>query len=737
MKLKNQRIVRLAIPVILNQLFDYLVPENIHDNDLKIGLRVLAPFQGKVKVSIILEIQATTAIDSEKLKSILKILDSKPLLQDQDRQLLQWLSQYYHYPIGYVFCNTLPSLLKKGAEVVLKKQNYYFLTKIGQQIDPLTLTRAPKQQFFLEKLQHANMMSEADLKSFDNGWTRVKTAFLNKAWLRCELHYDLLSKAEILNEAALTLNNAQQQAFETIQQALDHFKVFLLEGVTGSGKTEVYMQLIHKVLKNNQQVLVLLPEITLTPQLEMRFKRRFNVPIAVYHSKLTDQQRLQSWLAIQQGEASLLLGTRSALFTPFKNLGLMILDEEHDSSFKQQDTLRFSARDVAIMRAKLNSIPIILGSATPSFESLANVKRKRFQKLALPQRAGKAQPPKILILDIRNKRLYQGLSAALLQQIEQTLSQKQQVLIFLNRRGFAPRLMCHGCGWVARCHHCDANLVIHQQQKQLRCHHCQHLYQLVQTCPACQKNDLNALGLGTERVEQLLNQRYPDKTIIRLDAESTQKKGALEKYLSQINQGNVDIILGTQMLAKGHHFPNVTLAVLLDVDSRLFSVDFRAPEKLAQLIIQVAGRSGRGEHLGKVLIQTRQPQHPLLISLVQQGYSEFAQHALSERQQALLPPYSHHALLRVEAYDEAWIQDFFEPLQAIIDTQNTANILVLGPVPAPMQKREGRYRFQLLFQSKNRKNLQLFLALLLPKIHTLKIIRKIRWSLDVDPIDLY
>ncbi|MCK5926445.1 MAG: primosomal protein N', partial [Methylococcales bacterium] len=390
-----------------------------------------------------------------------------------------------------------------------------------------------------------------------------------------------------------------------------------------------------------------------------------------------------------------------------------------DDSFKQQDRLRFSARDVAIMRAKISHIPILLGSATPSLESLANVEKKRFQRLSLPQRAGNACPPKIAVLDIRNKRMHQGLSAVLLQQIEDTLSQKQQVLIFLNRRGFALRLMCHGCGWVACCAHCDANLVIHQQPPQLRCHHCQHQYLLITQCPACQKNDLNALGLGTERVEQFLNQRYPDKTIIRLDAESTQKKGALEHYLAQINQGDADIILGTQMLAKGHHFPNVTLAVLLDIDSRLYSLDFRAPEKLAQLITQVAGRSGRGLQQGKVLIQTRQPQHPLLITLINQGYSAFAQQALTERKMALLPPYSYQALFRVEVFKEQLAEDFFEQFMPIIEQHNQHSILVLGPVDAPMRKREKRYRFQLLFQSDNRAHLQIFLSQLLPHINRL------------------
>jgi len=738
LKHKKFLIVRLAVPVILNQLFDYLVPETILSAEIKIGLRVLVPFRQKEKVAIIIDITTETEIKTEKLKAVIKVLDKTSLLNSKDRELLHWLCHYYHHPIGYVFCNTLPSLLKKGKEAILKKENFYSLTKDGLLLDARSLNRSPKQQFFIKKLQQAKVVHEKTFKSWDKSWRSVKTALLKKQWLKIEQRFFTdFNPITPLKELELKLNNSQQQAVDTLNNALGDFNVFLLEGVTGSGKTEVYMQLITKVLIKNQQVMVLLPEITLTPQLASRFKSRFSVPIVIFHSKLSDKQRLQSWLAMQMGEAYILLGTRSALFTPFKNMGLLILDEEHDSSFKQQDNLRFSTRDVAVMRAKLLNIPILLGSATPSLESLANVEKKRYQLLRLPQRAGDAKAPELIILDIRNKRMQQGLSTVLLQKINQTLNNNEQVLIFLNRRGFAPRLMCYGCGWVARCLYCEANLVIHQQQNQLRCHYCQHQYLLINTCPACQKQPLNPLGLGTERVEQLLNSLYPNKTIIRLDAETTRIKGRLEGYLTQINQGDADIILGTQMLAKGHHFPEVTLAVLLDIDSGLFSLDFRAAEKLAQLIIQVAGRAGRGSKLGTVILQTRQPSHPLLTLLVKQDYSKFAKEALIERKLALLPPYSYQALLRVEGDDEIAPQNFFNALKPLTEKYNQGLVLVLGAVAAPMPKREGRYRFQLLFQSEKRMVLQHFLTQLMPDINKLKEAIKIQWSLDVDPIDLY
>ena len=513
--------------------------------------------------------------------------------------------------------------------------------------------------------------------------------------------------------------------------------MYLLDGVTGSGKTEVYMQIIQSVLEAGRQVLVLLPEITLTPQLESRFRQRFTVPIAISHSRLTELQRQTAWLQMQQGRCRILLGTRSALFTPLPSPGLILLDEEHDSSFKQQEGFRFSARDVAIMRAKGLNIPILLGSATPSLESIENVAQGRYTRLHLSQRAGIATEPVFLILDIRNKKMQEGLSAVLLQAMTDTLAKNEQVLIFLNRRGFAPVLMCHSCGWVARCRHCDANLVIHYQDRRLICHHCGVVHTLLQVCPGCQQPELKPLGMGTERVEKVLTELFPDKKVLRLDRDTTQQKGVLEDYLEQINQAEVDIILGTQMLAKGHHFPNVTLVALLDVDSGLFSVDFHATEKLAQLIMQVAGRAGRAHKPGKVILQTRQPEHPLLLTLVRQGYGSFAQLALAERKMAKLPPFSHQALLRVMGNDAKLPLLFLEAVQTLVKNVDRLEFEMYGPVPAPMARRAGQYRYQLLFQSQHRAKLRYVLDKIIPELERLPEAKKVRWSLDIDPIDLY
>jgi primosomal protein N' (replication factor Y) len=535
----------------------------------------------------------------------------------------------------------------------------------------------------------------------------------------------------------LVCNSAQQHAIDEITHSLGKFGVFLLDGVTGSGKTEVYMQLIQTVLDKKQQVLVLVPEITLTPQLQERFEARFNTLIAISHSKLTDTQRKNAWLLMHSGACSLLLGTRSALFTPMPRLGLIILDEEHDSSFKQQEGFRFSARDVAIMRGKFTHIPVLLGSATPSLESLYNVNQARYHHLPLPERAGCALPPIVEIIDIRQQKLQEGVSPILLSEMHLTLARNEQVLLFLNRRGFAPTLMCNECGWVARCIHCDANLVIHRHKSLLRCHHCGTEHRLINACPACQMHNLVSIGLGTERIESVLASLFADKTVIRLDRDSTSHKGALEDYLAQIHAGEAHIILGTQLLAKGHHFPNVTLVAILDVDSGLFSTDFHSGEKLAQLIVQVSGRAGREQKQGKVMLQTRQPAHPLLVELLRNGYSRFATLALQERELAKLPPFSYQALFRAHSDKEEVPANFLQSIADLAQTVNESQVQILGPIPAPMARRAGQYRYQLLLQHESRNGLHRLLRQLVPLISGINAGQKVRWSIDVDPVDLY
>ncbi len=732
------QIARVAIAIPVKRLFDYLIPDELASIELQLGMRVQVPFGAKHKIGYLVEIATHSEVAVDKLKPISAILDNPSLLSEYDLQLLHWASRYYYHPLGEVFNTAFPVALRKGKASRLKVSKYYRLTTEGLNFDVAKLYKLPKQQLLLSQLQAEPELeySARDFTHYGSAWRSMVNSFIKKGFLS-EATKNTDSLLPLTRQASLVANAEQLHAIQQVCAHLQQFTVYLLEGVTGSGKTEVYMQIIQTVLEAGQQVLVLLPEITLTPQLEARFKQRFNVSIAISHSRLTEMQRHAAWLSMQQGIGRILLGTRSALFTPFKNPGLFILDEEHDSSFKQQEGFRFSARDVAIMRAKMLNIPIMLGSATPSLESIENVNQGRYQRLHLPQRAGSAIEPTFLVLDIRNKKLQEGFSPQLLAAIKDTLAKREQVLIFLNRRGFAPVLICHSCGWIARCWQCDANLVIHYDERRLACHHCGVTQSLPKQCPSCHKTELHPLGLGTERVEKVLQALFPEQRVVRLDRDTTKLKGALEGYLEQINQDQVDIILGTQMLAKGHHFPNVTLVAMLDVDSGLFSVDFHASEKLAQLIMQVAGRAGRAQKPGKVLLQTRQPEHPFLQTLIRNGYGSFAALALEERKLAKLPPFSYQALLRAYSTDPKAPLLFLEAVSALVKQLPVTDLLMLGPVAAPMARRAGDYRYQLLLQAERRAHLHAVLEMVVPEFDKLPLIKRVAWSLDIDPIDLY
>lgn len=544
-----------------------------------------------------------------------------------------------------------------------------------------------------------------------------------------------------LAQAELPLNPEQRAAFEAVRASHGGFHCFLLAGVTGSGKTEVYLQLIRETLAAGRQALVLIPEINLGPQTLARFERRFNARIALLHSALTDRERLDAWLAARDGEADIVIGTRSALFTPLKRPGLIIVDEEHDASYKQQDGLRYHARDLALVRARLENVPILLGSATPALESLHNAQAGRYGLLRLTQRAGGAHPPKFIRLDVKSMPLDAGLSRPLQQAIGDTLAAGQQVLVFLNRRGFAPTLLCHDCGWISQCPRCDARMTVHQGSGELRCHHCDHRQRPPMNCPQCGKLDLRPVGAGTERAEERLRILFPNHPVLRIDRDSTSRKHAMRDLFATINSGEPCILVGTQMLAKGHHFPRVTLVAILDADGGLFSADFRASERMAQQIVQVAGRAGRAEEPGRVLIQTHLADHPLLVQLTEDGYFAFAEQALSERRAAGLPPFAHLALLRAEAHKpgqaEAFLDSACSAAEQLLEQMGGPEVELLGPVPAPMERRAGKHRAQLLLQCMSRAPLHRLLTPWLQSLEQLPGGRRVRWSLDIDPIDLF
>ncbi len=537
-----------------------------------------------------------------------------------------------------------------------------------------------------------------------------------------------ISSATTPSHPKLQLNAAQEIAVNTIKACRD-FQCFLLDGVTGSGKTEVYLQVIDEVLARQEQVLILVPEIGLTPQLIARFTERFTVPIISYHSGISEKKRFAAWVAALQAKASIIIGTRSALFLPLNKLSLIILDEEHDLSFKQQTGFRYSARDCAVMRAQLDNIPVVLGSATPSLESFYNMQRGRYQHLRLPERAGIATPPHVKLINLCDQNLKAGLSPQLLEAMHKHLQARGQILLFLNRRGFAPVCLCHHCGWIAECDRCDAKLTVHQNPPRLRCHHCDAVRALPKVCMECKTADLVPVGQGTEQLEQTVQGLFPESKVVRIDRDSTRTKGSMDAFLHEVQSGAAQILIGTQMLAKGHHFPNLTLAAIVDADGGLFSADFRALERMGQLIVQVAGRAGRAQHAGEVYIQTHHPEHPVLQLLLAQGYSAFMQGLLLERAQAQLPPFSHVALVRAEASARTKPLEFLESIKAILQD---SRLQLLGPISAAMERKAGRFRAHLWIQAP-RALLQQQLNQLTQALLQQKSSRQVRWSIDVDP----
>jgi len=480
---------------------------------------------------------------------------------------------------------------------------------------------------------------------------------------------------------------------------------------------------------------VLVPEISLTPQLTQRFMQRLHTHIASLHSGLNDTQRHSAWVQASKGIARVVIGTRSALFTPMPDLGLIILDEEHDGSFKQQEGFRYHARDLALVRAKNKNIPVLLGSATPSLESLENVSRGLYSLLTLTRRgAANARPPEVSLLDVCRRPMEDGISDQLLIKVEEHLNKGGQVLLFLNRRGYAPLLMCHECGWTTACQRCDANMTLHHHNQRLVCHHCGYEKHAPTSCPQCEHESLYIPGAGTERIEVALTEKFPEVVISRIDRDTTRRKGELDKKLKQARTGKAQILIGTQMLAKGHDFPNVTLVGILNADQGLFSADFRGTEHMAQLIIQVSGRAGRGEKAGEVIIQTHHPEHPLLHTLLESGYAGFAQSALTERKLANFPPFSYMAIVRCESIQKQHGPAFLNECRQSL---NFEGIELFGPLPAPMEKRAGRYRWQLILLADERKKLHGVLHHWVPKISALKSVNKVRWSIDVDPQDMF
>ena len=726
--------LRVAVPAPLRRSFDYLPPTDIDIALCQPGCRVRVPFGRQKLIGVILECSVTSAMPRTKIKRAEALLDTTPVIAPDLLDVLLFASTYYQHPVGDVVAAALPALLREGRPAVTTTLCYQ-ITAAGAQA-PVTASRATKQAAILAQLRAAaGPLTEEALLAQHTAIRPVLQRLLTRGWIET-LTQELTPLPTPQPQPGPVLSPEQLTAINAIRSTGQQFSVYLLDGVTGSGKTEVYLQVMAALITQGRQILVLVPEIGLTPQLLQRFAERLGTSIALWHSALTDSERLQTWNAARDGAALVFVGTRSAVFLPLRDPGLIVIDEEHDASFKQQEGFRYSARDLAILRAKHWQVPIVLGSATPSLETLANSARGRYTHLTLRERAGGAQSPRFAILDMRRQPLDHGLSMPLAQRMRQHLNANGQVLLFLNRRGFAPTLLCHDCGWIATCPRCDAHLTLHRTDNLLRCHHCGTQRRIDVSCPTCKSEQLIDVGIGTQRIEAGLQQAFPDTEIVRIDRDTTRRKGSLDALLDKVRDGQRQILIGTQMLAKGHHFPNVTLVGILDTDQGLHSADFRATERMAQQILQVSGRAGRADRPGEVLIQTHHPDHPLLHTLIEQGYAAFAAAALAERKLAELPPYTHMALFRAESTRPAAALTFLKTVAQQLTRIAPAALQHFGPLPAPMEKRAGKIRAQLVLIAQERSTLQKTLNALLTQLET-DTHRSVRWSVDVDPIDTY
>jgi primosomal protein N' (replication factor Y) len=722
-------VLRLALPLPLPQLFDYLPPPGAEADAGWVGCRVRVPFGPRSLVGVVAEVGAAET-DAATLRPIDARLDAANLFGEELWRTLAWASGYYCRALGDVLATALPAPLRLGLPPPEDVESCWRLTPAGH-AGSARLRPGGRPALIAAALAAAEALDEAQLAQIDPDWRSAMRSLAQREWV--ERHTRPRQTRAVAGVPPPALDAAQQQAVEAVTTALGQFQPLLLDGVTGSGKTEVYLRAIEATLARGRQALVLVPEIGLTPQALRRYGERLAVPVYALHSGLNDGERARAWQAMASGRGRVLIGTRSAIFTPLPEAGLIVVDEEHDTSYKQQDGFRYHARDLALVRAKALAVPVLLGSATPSLESLQHALTGHYRRLRLPARAGGARPPRFHIVDIRSLPLRDGLSAPLRSALAACLERGEQALVFRNRRGFAPCLLCHDCGWSARCKRCDAALTLHGRRR-LLCHHCGARAAVPPACPDCHGLGLVPQGAGTERLEQALADAFPGIPLIRVDRETTQHRDALEQHFARLGS-EPGILVGTQMLAKGHDLPLLTTVAIASIDDGLFSADFRATERLAQLLLQVAGRAGRAARPGQVWLQTHHPEHPLLGTLVGAGYHAFAELALAERRAAGFPPFTHLALLRAEAHGTAELDAFLAAAHALVAAE--PDVVAHAPMPAPMPLRAGRQRAQLLLVAQSRAARQRVVRDWAVALHRLREARRTRWSLDIDPVDLY
>ncbi|MBO6812486.1 MULTISPECIES: primosomal protein N' [Marinobacter] len=717
-------IARIALNRPLRRLFDYIIPEDL---ELTPGQRVRIPFGRQQATGLVVEVGVEPP-PGIKLKPLSSAIEEWPALPQETFKLLSWASDYYQHPLGECLFTALPPALRRG-RIAEEKAEQWWHTRDHTATLP---AKAHKQKALFDWLrQHPRGAPTKDI--LQAGFSRAQLNALREKQLIEPIlppRPNSLEQDSELDARRPELSAAQASAAEELAVPDEGFGVSLLYGITGSGKTEIYLHYLKEHLNARDQALVLVPEINLTPQTVARFQHYFGSRIVVWHSALNDGERLTTWLKVRNGEPVILVGTRSAVLLPFTNLRTIIVDEEHDSSYKQGEGFRYSGRDLAVYRAHQNNCPIILGSATPSLESVHNAEQSKYHLVRLEERAGNAAPPDISLLDIRSRPLEGGLSRPALTAIEQTLTKGEQALVFVNRRGFAPVMMCFDCGHMVECPRCDTRLTYHRRDRAMRCHHCDYQTAATEHCPKCHSDAFKPVGQGTERTEDILASAFPNTPVVRVDRDSTQRKGSIQGILKQVNSGKPCVLVGTQMLAKGHDFPNVTLVVVINADGGLFSVDFRAPEQLIQTLLQVSGRAGRGTKPGKVLVQTCHSDHPLLRTLCEGRYLDIADQLLKEREEGQFPPFRAMAIFRAEA-------DSMEKSLQVLDTikplTNAAGIETWGPLPAMIARRADKHRAQLVLNARNRKKLNQLLTGICQELDQRKLPAGTKWMIDVDP----
>jgi primosomal protein N' (replication factor Y) len=731
--------VQVAVPVPIRQIFDYTASQPIDP-----GTRVVVPFGRRTLPGVVVSNHNPST--ELKLKSIKNVLDEEPSIDSNMLGLLNWASTYYHHPLGEVLQASLPGKLRapRAAENPIVETRYRWSPNLDLESASKLLNRAPRQKALFEIIGDHEWVSIAQLKILTRGSAAgnvpgLLSSLMEKGLIESREQNPVLSHSG-LKPFDERLSHEQQVAIDSVGSVLGTYNSFVLHGITGSGKTEVYLHVARSCVDRNCQVLILVPEIALTPQLVERFTERFGDGVCVMHSGMSDQQRFRSWWLARAGIATVILGTRSAIFTQLSNPGLIIIDEEHDISYKQQDGFRYHGRDLAIKRASLEGIPIILGSATPSMESMRNVDSGRHQLLTLSHRIGEAKLPDVDLIDLKIYPAQDGITPPLLAAINQGLQNRQQTILFINRRGYAPIAQCSNCAWQAKCNRCDAFLTYHRKSNTFRCHHCSKIVRGVSECPQCEQ-ELFYAGIGTQRVENALTEKFPQARICRFDRDEITTQQQLESTLTLINNREVDIIIGTQLISKGHDFSGVTLVGILDPDQGLYSVDFRGPEYMFQQLVQVAGRAGRSSNPGRVMIQTAHPDNPYLQLIRDHDFDQFFKYCARERKTIRLPPYGHIALWRAESTHESAGLQFLEYVKNvsrdILMEKRLQGIAIMDPVSSPMEKRAGRYRAQLLIKADSRKSLHELIPLALKNIEQSRKSRKVRWSIDIDPMDMF